>query len=173
MNELFTIEQYEYLRVVIGEKMATLKSRANGFENDDRLTEKRREELLDANRQDYALCAIIEAKAMREISKSIGNTVLAEVVSLSTAQKLKRGGWEIGKTDFRYSKRSNCTIYDLVPKSKYVVMGADAPNDKELREMCYSVGLIGIEEMPIERLANRLLEYCKRHKLKLSDYDFC
>ena len=104
---------------------------------------------------------------------TIGNTLLAEVVSLSTAQKLKRRGWQIGKTDFRYSKRNNCTVYDLVPKSKYVVMGADAPNDKELRKMCYSVGLIGIEEMPIEHLANRLLEYCKRHKLKLSDYDFC
>ena len=53
-----------------------------------------------------------------------------------------------------------------------MLMGADAPNDKELRKMCYSVGLIGIEEMPIEHLATRLLEYCKRHKLNLSDYDF-
>ena len=107
-----------------------------------------------------------------DFNATIGNTVLAEVVSLSTAQKLKRRGWQIGKTDFRYSKRNNCTVYDLVHKSKYVVMGADAPNDKELRKMCYSVGLIDIEKMPIEHLANRLLEYCKKHKLKLSDYDF-
>ena len=32
---------------------------------------------------------------------TIGNTVLAEVVSLSIAKKLKRRGWQIGKTDFR------------------------------------------------------------------------
>ena len=101
------------------------------------------------------------------------NCLLAEVVSLATAQKLKRRGWKIGRTDFRYSKRSNCTVYDLVPKSTYVYFGCDAPNDEELRKMCNSVGLIGVEEMPIEHLATRLLEYCKRHKLKLSDYDFC
>ena len=108
-----------------------------------------------------------------QLSRNDGNTMLAEVVCLTTAQKLKRRGWKIGRTDFRYSKRSNCTVYDLVPKSTYVYFGCDAPNDEELRKMCNSVGLIGVEEMPIEHLATRLLEYCKRHKLKLSDYDFC
>ena len=101
------------------------------------------------------------------------NCLLAEVVSLDTAQKLKRRGWKIGKTEVRYSKDAHSSVYTKVPKSKYVYFGCDAPNNEELRKMCNSVGLIGVEEMPIEHLATRLLEYCKRHKLKLSDYDFC
>lgn len=108
-----------------------------------------------------------------QLSRNDGNTMLAEVVCLTTAQKLKRRGWKIGKTELRYSKDAHSSVYRKVPKSEYVYFGCDAPNYEELKKMCYSVGLIGLEEMPIEHLAQRLLDYCKRHKLKLADYDFC
>lgn len=100
------------------------------------------------------------------------NALLAEVVSLSTAQKLKRRGWRIGKTEVRYSKDAHSSVYTIVPKSQYVCFGFDAPNYEELKKMCYSVGLVGVEEMPIEHLATCLLDYCRRHKINLSEYDF-
>lgn len=98
--------------------------------------------------------------------------IQVEVVSLNTAQRLKRRGWKLGQTAIRYSKEARCTVYHKVPKEEDVSFGCDAPNYSELKAMCNAVGLVGFEDMPIEHLAERLMEYNSRHKIKLSDYEF-
>ena len=67
----FTIEQLEYIRIVMGERNTILKGRAKGFQNDKNVSEERKSELIDENSHEQGLTAIIEAIAMREISNSV------------------------------------------------------------------------------------------------------
>lgn len=106
-------------------------------------------------------------------STTINDPMLEEVVSLQTAQRLKRRGWALGQTEIRYAKEAKSSVYHKVRKSRYVIIGCDAPNYYELKQMCYAVGLVGIEDMPVEHLAERLISYVYRHKIKLSDYEIC
>ena len=108
---------------------------------------------------------------LETVNPTIGNTMLADVVSLQTAQRLKRRGWKIGQTEIRYSKEARCSVYHKVPKNQYVITGCDAPNYNELKQMCYAVGLVGLEDMPVEHLAERFIAYVSRHKIKLSEYN--
>lgn len=100
---------------------------------------------------------------------AIGNVLLADVVSLEEAKKLSRLGWTKTQTKIGYKKRNNCSVYDKVI-SRWS-LDYDAPNAEELKQMCYAVGKVGLsEDLGVSDLVNELMAYCKRHKLKLSDY---
>ena len=102
---------------------------------------------------------------------AIGNVLLADVVSLEQAKKLSRLGWAKTQTKLGYKKRNNCSVYDKVISNGRWSLDYDAPNIEELKQMCYAVGKVGLsDELRISDLANELIAYCKRQKLKLSDY---
>ena len=102
---------------------------------------------------------------------AIGNVLLADVVSLEDAKKLSRLGWTKTQTKLGYKKRNNCSVYDKVISNGRWSLDYDAPNAEELKQMCYAVGKVGLsEDLSVSDLVNELIDYCKRQKLKLSDY---
>ena len=101
---------------------------------------------------------------------AIGNVLLADVVSLEDAKKLSRFGWKKGQTLLNYEKSSRSSVYTKTDKN-YIVFGYDAPNADELKQMCYAVGKVGLsDELSVSELVSELIGYCKRQKLKLTDY---
>jgi hypothetical protein len=102
---------------------------------------------------------------------AIGNVLLADVVSLEEAKKLSRLGWAKTQTKIGYKKRNNCSVYDKVVSNGRWSLDYDAPDKLELKQMCYAVGKVGLsDELSVSELVSELIGYCKRQKLKLSDY---
>ena len=102
---------------------------------------------------------------------AIDNVLLADVVSLEDAKKLSRLGWAKTQTKVGYKKRNNCSVYDKVISNGRWSLDYDSPSADELKQMCYAVGRVGLsDELSVSDLVSELLGYCKRQKLKLSDY---
>ncbi len=111
-----------------------------------------------------------EARINNE-TPAFGNLLLADVVSLEEAKKLSRLGWAKTQTKIGYKKRNNCSVYDKVVTNGRYSLDYDAPNKMELKQMCYAVGKVGLsDDLTVSDLVNELVNYCKRQKLKLSDY---
>lgn len=68
---IYTIEELEIIRNAMGERMKNLKNRIKHFELQDSLSEEKRKKYIGDTESEYGKIALIEAKAMREISKSI------------------------------------------------------------------------------------------------------
>jgi hypothetical protein len=102
---------------------------------------------------------------------AIGNLLLADVVSLEEAKKLARLGWSKSQTKLGYKKRNNCSVYDKVVSNGKWSLDYDAPDKIEIKKMFYAVGKVGLSDvLNVSDLVNELVNYCKRQKLKLSDY---
>lgn len=69
----FSIENLEYIRTVMGERLKILKSRKTGFENDTKISDDKRQKLIEENEFEQAQTIFIEAIAMYKISNSIIN----------------------------------------------------------------------------------------------------
>lgn len=67
----YTIEQQERIRIVMGERMKTLRNRIENFKKQPNLTDDKREINIKKTEEEFAEIAYIEAIAMREISKTI------------------------------------------------------------------------------------------------------
>jgi len=107
----------------------------------------------------------------KHITPTDANNVLADVVSLEEAKKLSRLGWAKTQTKIGYKKRNNCSVYDKVVSNGRWSLDYDAPDKLELKQMCYAVGKVGLsDELSVSELVSELIGYCKRQKLKLSDY---
>ena len=106
----------------------------------------------------------------KHFTPTVANNVLADVVSLEDAKNLSRFGWKKGQTLLNYEKSSRSSVYTKTDKN-YIEFGYDAPNKNELKQMCYAVGKVGLsEDLSISDLVIELIAYCKRQKLKMSDY---
>lgn len=102
---------------------------------------------------------------------TINNETPVDVVSLEEAKKLSRLGWAKTQTKVGYKKRNNCSVYDKVLSNGRWSLDYDAPNADELKQMCNAVGKVGLsDDLSISDLMNELIGYCKRKKLKMSDY---
>lgn len=66
----YTIEQQERIRIVMGERMKTLRNRIENFKKQPNLTDDKREINIKKTEEEFAEIAYIEAIAMREISKT-------------------------------------------------------------------------------------------------------
>ena len=69
-TEIFTIEELETIRIVMGERMKTLKNRIENFRIQD-MTDEKKSKNIEKNEIEFSQIALIEAKAMREISNKI------------------------------------------------------------------------------------------------------
>jgi hypothetical protein len=110
-------------------------------------------------------------KSSKDIQGNKANEMLSHVISLEEAKKLSRLGWVKTQTKIGYKKRNDCSVYDKVLSNSTWSLDYDAPNADELKQMCYAIGIIGLsDELSVSELTRELMAYCKRQKLKLSDY---
>lgn len=69
----FKVEEFEFIRLTMGEKIKQLEGKVKNYNLDTKMSETKRKELIDEADFDKATAINIEAKAMREISKTILN----------------------------------------------------------------------------------------------------
>ncbi len=67
----YTIEQQERIRIVMGERMKTLRNRIKNFKTQPNMNDEARKKNIAKTEEEFAEIAYIEAIAMREISKTI------------------------------------------------------------------------------------------------------
>ena len=72
-GNIFNIEELEIIRMLSGDKMKILKNRIQQYQTDLKISEEKRPKYLEKANQEFALIALIEAKAMKLISeKTLG-----------------------------------------------------------------------------------------------------
>lgn len=69
----FKVEEFEFIRLTMGEKIKQLEGKVKNYNLDTKMSETKRKELIDEADFDKTTAINIEAKAMREISKTILN----------------------------------------------------------------------------------------------------
>lgn len=69
--QIFTVEELEVIRIIMGERMKTLRNRIENFNTQPNLAEDKKLKNIEKNENEFSQVALIEAKAMREISKNI------------------------------------------------------------------------------------------------------
>lgn len=70
MQSPYTAEELELIRLLCSDKMRILKNRIHQYETDLKISEANRPKYLEKTRNEFAQLALIEAKAMKEISKT-------------------------------------------------------------------------------------------------------
>lgn len=67
----FNLEELEMLRLILGDKLKHIKGRLAAFKNDEKISNLKKEKLIDETDEELAIVILLEAKIMRIMSERI------------------------------------------------------------------------------------------------------